>query len=120
MKTTISLLLTSVVALSFALTAGAGETFLSPRANALRNDFRKVPASGDSPNLVLNVYPGAAAKLERSSARVAPTGGVTPNLVSGHYPGAATKNPLAGAARFEIAPLVAVAKTCDMACCLKN
>ena len=121
MKTTTSLLLAGVVALGFSLaTARADEPFLSPRAAALRHDFRKVPSADVSPNLVSNSYLGAAAKFELNRTKVVPTGTIAPNLVSGNYAGAALKNPYPTSTRFEIAPLVEKSKTCEMTCCTKK
>lgn len=118
------LLLAGAVALGFTLTttAKADEPFLSPKAAALRHDFRTVPSTDTSPNLVSGNYLGAAAKTEFNRVKVVPGGTVTPNLVSGNYLGAGAKNPYPRTASFEIAPLVG--KTCDvgctMPCCAKK
>jgi hypothetical protein len=126
-----SLLLAGAVALGFTLTttAKADEPFLSPKAAALRHDFRKVPTTDTSPNLVSGNYLGALAKTEFNRAKVVPGGTVTPNLVSGNFNSAASK---AGGGslspqRFEIAPLVGKDKSamtceagCTMACCAKK
>ena len=108
MKTMNTLLLAGAVALGFTLTttAKADEPFLSPKAAALRHDFRKVPSTETSPNLVSNNYLGAAAKTEFNRLKVVPSETVTPNLVSGNYLGAGAKNPYSRTASFEIAPLV--------------
>ncbi len=126
MKTMNILLLAGAVALGFTLittTAKADEPFLSPKAAALRHDFRKVPSTDTSPNLVSNTYLGAAAKTEFNRLKVVPGGTVTPNLVSGNYAGAASKNPYPTSKRFEIAPLLEkgkAGKTCEMSCCPKK
>lgn len=93
MKKKNTLLLAGAVALGFTLTstARADEPFLSPKAAALRNDFRKVPSTGTSSNLVSNNYLGAAARWELNRARIVPGGTVTANLVSGSYHSAALK-----------------------------
>lgn len=104
-----SLLLAGAVALGFTLTTTvkADEPFLSPKAASLRNDFRKVPSTDNSPNLVSGNYLGALAKTEANRARVVSSGGATtPNLVSGNYLGAGAKNPFPRPATFEVAPLV--------------
>jgi len=109
MKTMNTLLLAGAVALGFTLTttAKADEPFLSPKAAALRHDFRKVPGTDNSPNLVSGNYLGALAKTEANRARVVSSGGApTPNLVSGNYLGAGAKNPYPRPATFEVAPLV--------------
>ena len=108
MKTMNSLLFAGAVALGFTLasTAMAGEIFLSPKAAALRHDFRKVPSAYSGPNLVSNNYLGAAAKTESNRLKVVPSGTVTPNLVSGSYLGAGVKNPYPRTRTFEVAPLV--------------
>ncbi len=124
-----TLLLAGAMALGFTLTttAMADEPFLSPKAAALRHDFRTVPGTGTSPNLVSGNYLGAAAKTEFSRAKVVASGTVTPNLVSGNYLGAGAKNPYPRTASFGIAPLVGrdkSAKTCEagctMPCCAKK
>jgi len=129
MKTINTLLLASAVALGFTLTttAKADEPFLSPKAAALRHDFRKVPSTDTSPNLVSNNYLGAAAKWELNRAKVVPGGTATPNLVSGNYLGAGLKNPYPRSASFEIAPLVGKDKSgkicelgCTKDCCTKK
>jgi len=128
MKTTTTLLLAGAVALGFTLTtSNAAEPFLSPRAAALRHDFRKVPSTDTGVNLVTSTYLGAAAKWELNRARVVPSGTDTPNLVSGNYPGAAAKNPYYRPGQFEIAPLIGKdkpGKTCEpgctKACCAKK
>jgi len=129
MKTMNTLLLAGAVALGFTLTttARADEPLLSPKAASLRHDFRKVPSTDTSPNLVSNTYLGAAAKWELNRARVVPSGTGTPNLVSGNYLGAGAKNPYPRAASFEIAPLVGKDKSakvceagCTMPCCAKK
>ena len=121
MKTTTTLLLASALALGFTLTAAtADEPLLSPRAAALRHDFRKVQGVDVSPNLVSNSYLGAAARLELNRTGVVPTGAVTPSLVSGNYAGAASKNPYPTSTQFEIATFVEKAKTCEMSCCIKK
>jgi hypothetical protein len=130
MKTMNTLLLAGAVALGFTLTttAKADEPFLSPKAAALRHDFRKVPSTDTSPNLVSGNYLGALAKTEANRARVVSSGGATtPNLVSGNYLGAGAKNPYPRTASFEIAPLVGKDKSamtceagCTMPCCAKK
>jgi hypothetical protein len=112
MKTTTSLLLAGAVALGFTLTttAKADEPFLSPKAAALRHDFRKLPSTDTSPNLVSNNYLGAAAKMEFNRAKVVPSGTASQNLVSGNYLGAGAKNPYPPTRSFEIAPLVGTDK----------
>lgn len=97
----------AVVTFNVAVSAQAGEPFLSPRAAQLRHELRTVPSTGGSPNLVSGNYLGAGAKWELNRAKVVPSGTVTPNLVSGNYNSAALKarggslNPQ----QFEIAPL---------------
>jgi hypothetical protein len=130
MKTINTLLLAGAVALGFTLTptAKADEPFLSPKAAALRHDFRTVPSTDTSPSLVSNNYLGAAAKTEANHARVGSSGGMaTPNLVSGNYLGAGVKNPYARTASFQGAPLIANDMSgmvceagCTMACCTKK
>ena len=129
MKTMNTLLLAGAVALGFTLTttAKADEPFLSPKAAALRHDFRTVPSTDTSPNLVSGNYLGALAKTEFSRAKVVPSGATTPNLVSGNYLGAGAKNPFPKYASFEIAPLVGKDKSgktceagCTMPCCAKK
>lgn len=128
MKTMKTLLLAGAVALGFTLTAAnAAEPFLSPKAAALRHDFRTVPSTGTSPNLVSGNYLGALAKTEANRTKVVPGTGNEPNLVSGNYLGAGAKNPDARAASFEIAPLVGRNKSsitceagCTMPCCAKK
>lgn len=108
MKTMNTLLLAGAVALGFTLTttAKADKPLLSPKAAALRHDFRKVPSTDTNPNLVRSTYLGAAGKWKLNRAKVVPSGTVTPNLVSGKYPGVAGKNPYYRPRQFEIAPLV--------------
>lgn len=108
MKTMNSLLLASAAALGLTLTTAvkADEPFLSPKAAALRHDFRKVPSTTDNLNLVSNNYLGVAAKTEANRLKVVPSGTVTPNLVSGNYLGAGVKNPYPRTRTFEVAPLV--------------
>lgn len=108
MKTTTSLLLAGAVALGFTFTttARADGLFLSPKAAALRHDFRVVPSTGTSPNLVSSSYLGAAAKMEFNRAKATLCGTDSANLVSGNYLGAGTKNPYPTTRTFEIAPLV--------------
>lgn len=121
MKTTPSLLLAVTFALGLPLVAAtAGEPFLSPRAAALRHDFRKVSTVATSPNLASKPYLGAAGRLEWNRVRIAPSDPTTPNLVQSHYAGAGAKNPYADSTRFGNAPLLATARTCDMVCCQKN
>ena len=129
MKTMNTLLLAGAVALGFTLTttAKADEPFLSPKAAALRHDFRKVLSTDTSPNLVSGNYLGALAKTEFNRAKVVPSGTVTPNLVSGNYLGAGAKNPYPRTASFEIAPFVGKNKSamtceagCTMPCCAKK
>ena len=130
MKTMNTLLLAGAIALGFTLTTTtkADEPFLSPKAAALRHDFRKVSSTDTSPNLVSGNYLGAAAKTEANHVRVVSSGGAaTPNLVSGNYLGAGAKNPYPRTASFEIAPLVGkdkLGKTCEagctMPCCAKK
>jgi hypothetical protein len=125
MKTINTLLLASAVALGFTLntTTKADEPFLSPKAASLRHDFRKVPSTDTSPNLVSNNYLGAAAKMEFNRLKVVPSGTVTPNLISGNYAGVAAKNPYPTPKRFEIAPLLEkgkAGKTCEKSCCPKK
>ena len=129
MKTMNTLLLAGAVALGFTLTttAKADEPFLSPKAAALRHDFRTVPSTDTSPNLVSGNYLGALAKTEFNRVKVVPGGTATPNLVSGNYLGAGAKNPYARTASFEIAPLVGKDKSamtceagCTMPCCAKK
>ena len=129
MKTMNTLLLAGAVALGFTLTstAKADEPFLSPKAAALRRDFRTVPSTGTSPNLVSGNYLGALAKTEANRAKVVSGTGHQPNLVSGNYLGAGAKHPSASSASFEIAPLVgkdksgkACAAGCTMPCCAKK
>jgi len=129
MKTMNTLLLAGAVALGFTLTTAvkADEPFLSPKAAALRHDFRTAPSADTSPNLVSNNYFGAAAKMELNRVKVVASGGVTPNLVSGNYLGTGAKNPYPRTATFEIAQLVGKAKPgkaceagCTMTCCAKK
>ena len=105
MKTNTTLLLASAVALGFTLTtASAADIAASPRFQQQLNERKTVSTPDTSPNLVSNVYLGAAAKWEANRPRVVPSGTATPNLVSGNYPGAAAKNPFRQAP-VEIAPL---------------
>lgn len=129
MKTMNTLLLAGTVALSFTLTSStkADKPLLSPKAAALRHDFRSVPSTETSPILVLNNYLGAAGKLELNRAKISPSSPETRNLVSGNYLGAGAKNPFPKSASFEIAPLVLKdkpGKTCEagctMPCCAKK
>ena len=115
MKTMNTLLLAGAVALGFTLTttAIADEPLLSPKAAALRHDFRKVLSTDTSPNLISNSYLGAAAKTEFNRARVVTTDTVTPNLVSASYAGAALKNPYPPSTRFD-------GTTCELSCCAKK
>ena len=100
MKTINILLLAGAVALGFTLTttAKADEPLFSPKAAALRHDFRRVPSTDASPN-----------------------------LVSGNYLGAGARNPFPMRASYEIAPLVGKDKSskcceadCTMPCCAKK
>ena len=97
----------AVVTFNVALAAHAGEPFLSPRAAQLRHEFRTVPSTGSSPNLVSANYLGAAGKWDLNRAKIVPSGTVTPNLVSGTYNSAALKAHGGGVSpnQFEIAPL---------------
>ena len=128
MKTMNSLLLAGAVALGFTLTttANAGEPFLSPKAAALRHDFRTVPSADTSPILVSGSYLGAASRLELNRVKVVPSGTLTPNLVSGNYRGADAKNPSTKLATFEIGALAcngnqgnSLEAGCTMVCCAK-
>ena len=124
-----TLLLAGAVAAAFTLTAAARADgpFLSPKAAALRHDFRTLPSTDTSPNRVSYNYLGAAAKTEFNRLKVVPDARITPNLVSGNYLGAGAKNPLPRTASFQIAPLVGKDKSgktceadCAMRCCAKK
>ena len=106
MKTNTTLLLAGTLALGFTLTAvKATETAASPRAQQMVNERKTVTIPDTSPNLVSNLYLGAAAKWELNRPKVVPSETTTPNLVSGNYIGAAVKNPYSRPASVEIAPL---------------
>ena len=89
------LLLAGAVALGSTLTTtvNADEPLFSPKAAALQRDFRRVPSTDTSPN-----------------------------LVSGNYLGAGAKSPFRKSASFEIAPLVGKDKSgkcCEVGCAKK-
>src|SRR2546422_9070053 len=82
MKTNTTLLLAGAAALGFTLTtANAADLAASPRLQQQLNERKTVPSTDASPNLVSNVYLGAAAKWELNRPRVVPSDTPTPNLV---------------------------------------
>jgi hypothetical protein len=106
MKTSQMLLTAGAVALGLSLVnlARADEALLSPRAKD--NQIRQVAGTNKDRNLVTGDYRGAAGKLDALVAKVVPGTAQDPILVTGTYAGAGLKNPYAGPAPFEIAPLV--------------
>ena len=116
MKTINALLLAGTVAVSFtfAISAKAGEVFLSPRAQA--NQTARVSGTGTDRNLVSGWYAGTANKANGIFHSMVASGSVKDiNLAGANYLGAAAKSPhrdLRGM-EFQIAPLVEKRNACQ-------
>lgn len=111
MKTTKYLLVAALAAVTFTLTAQAGEPLLSPRAKEQADSLRKVP--GTTADMIdRSIQPGTPRSRELAySLRTVPSTGTSVDVVHAPRPTISPKDPRfeaawrANAEQFQVAPL---------------